>query len=57
MQGADLFSHCANLKNLTLKNCTLVGFDTSNFNICYTGLYSLTLEYGYNGVNVVHQAF
>ncbi|KAJ0666249.1 putative F-box domain, leucine-rich repeat domain superfamily, F-box-like domain superfamily [Helianthus annuus] len=54
-KGADLFSHCANLKNLTLKNCTMIGLDTSNFKICHPGLSSLTFENGYGcgGVNVV----
>ncbi|KAJ0666259.1 putative F-box domain, leucine-rich repeat domain superfamily, F-box-like domain superfamily [Helianthus annuus] len=54
-KGADLFSHCANLKNLTLKNCTMIDLDTSNFKICHPGLSSLTFENGYGcgGVNVV----
>ncbi|KAJ0666251.1 putative F-box domain, leucine-rich repeat domain superfamily, F-box-like domain superfamily [Helianthus annuus] len=53
-KGADLFSHCANLKNLTLKNCT-TGLDTSNFKICHPGLSNLTFEggCGCGGVNVV----
>ncbi|KAJ0685760.1 putative F-box domain, leucine-rich repeat domain superfamily, F-box-like domain superfamily [Helianthus annuus] len=49
--GDSLFSHCANLKNLTLKHCRLVGL--SGFNISHPGLSSLTLEDSYDGVNVV----
>ncbi|XP_035842028.1 F-box/FBD/LRR-repeat protein At3g26920 [Helianthus annuus] len=52
-KGASLFSHCANLKNLTLKSCTMMGLDTSNFKICHPGLSSLTLEDGYDGIDVV----
>ncbi|KAM0059693.1 putative F-box domain, leucine-rich repeat domain superfamily, F-box-like domain superfamily [Helianthus debilis subsp. tardiflorus] len=46
-----LFSNCANLKNLTLKNVTLVGLN--EFVICHPGLSSLTLEDGSEHVNVV----
>ncbi|KAJ0666239.1 putative F-box domain, leucine-rich repeat domain superfamily, F-box-like domain superfamily [Helianthus annuus] len=50
-KGAGLFSHCANLKNLTITHCRLVGLN--GFNIFHLGLSSLTLENGYDGVNVV----
>ncbi|KAJ0634837.1 putative F-box domain, leucine-rich repeat domain superfamily, F-box-like domain superfamily [Helianthus annuus] len=38
----SLFSNCANLQNLTLKKCRLMGLN--GFNICHPGLSSLTLE-------------
>ncbi|KAF5753714.1 putative leucine-rich repeat domain superfamily [Helianthus annuus] len=50
-KGDSLFSHCANLKNLTLKHCRLVGLN--GFNISHPGLSSLTLEDSSDGVNVV----
>uniref|UniRef100_A0A251RLJ4 Putative F-box domain, Leucine-rich repeat domain, L domain-like protein n=1 Tax=Helianthus annuus TaxID=4232 RepID=A0A251RLJ4_HELAN len=50
-KGDSLFSHCANLKNLTLKHCRLVG--VNGFNISHPGLSSLTLEDGCDDVNVV----
>ncbi|KAJ0666238.1 putative F-box domain, leucine-rich repeat domain superfamily, F-box-like domain superfamily [Helianthus annuus] len=50
-KGDSLFSHCANLKNLTLKHCRLLGLNV--FNISHPGLSSLTLEDGYDDVNVV----
>ncbi|KAJ0734799.1 putative F-box domain, leucine-rich repeat domain superfamily, F-box-like domain superfamily [Helianthus annuus] len=50
-KGDSLFSHCANLKNLTLKHCRVVGLN--GFNISHPGLSSLTLEDSYEGVNVV----
>ncbi|KAI7739803.1 hypothetical protein M8C21_024267, partial [Ambrosia artemisiifolia] len=46
-----LFSNCANLKNLTITDCRLVG-GLNGFNICHPGLISLTLEDGWKRVNV-----
>ncbi|KAI7742925.1 hypothetical protein M8C21_008730 [Ambrosia artemisiifolia] len=43
------FSNFTNLKNLTLRDCRLVG--VNSFNICHPGLSSLTLEDLWNGVN------
>ncbi|KAK9052906.1 hypothetical protein SSX86_029536 [Deinandra increscens subsp. villosa] len=48
---AGLFSNCANLKNLTLRTCGLMG--SNDFNICHPGLSSLRLEDVRNGANVV----
>ncbi|KAM0028807.1 putative F-box domain, leucine-rich repeat domain superfamily, F-box-like domain superfamily [Helianthus debilis subsp. tardiflorus] len=50
-KSAGLFSNCANLKNLTVKKCTIMGL--GGFNICHPGLSNLTLEAGRESVNVV----
>ncbi|KAJ0427737.1 putative F-box domain, leucine-rich repeat domain superfamily, F-box-like domain superfamily [Helianthus annuus] len=47
-----LFSNFANLKNLTLDNCIMIGA-LDRFNICHPGLCSLTLEHVCGGGNVV----
>ncbi|XP_076925450.1 uncharacterized protein LOC143588286 [Bidens hawaiensis] len=53
--NTGLFSNCANLKNLTLNNC-IIYCEPVGFNICHDGLSNLTLENGYDSVNVVtHQ--
>ncbi|KAM0037373.1 putative F-box domain, leucine-rich repeat domain superfamily, F-box-like domain superfamily [Helianthus debilis subsp. tardiflorus] len=46
---AALFSNCPNLKNLTLKNCSIL----NSFRIHHSGLSSLTLENGRDCVKVV----
>ncbi|MFS8006596.1 putative F-box domain, leucine-rich repeat domain superfamily, F-box-like domain superfamily [Helianthus anomalus] len=46
---AALFSNCPNLKNLTLKNCSIL----NSFRIHHSGLSSLTLENGRECVKVV----
>ncbi|MFS8030191.1 putative leucine-rich repeat domain superfamily [Helianthus anomalus] len=51
--GASLFNHCANLKNLTLKNCNMMGLGTSTLSICLPGLSNLTFEDGWKDINVV----
>ncbi|MFS8030197.1 putative F-box domain, leucine-rich repeat domain superfamily, F-box-like domain superfamily [Helianthus anomalus] len=48
---AGFFSTYANLKDLTIKNCRMVG-GLDGFNICHAGLTSLTLEDGPEDVNV-----
>ncbi|KAJ0875455.1 putative leucine-rich repeat domain superfamily [Helianthus annuus] len=48
---AGFFSAYANLKDLTIKNCRMVG-GLDGFNICHAGLTSLTLEDGFTRINV-----
>ncbi|KAJ0923791.1 putative F-box domain, leucine-rich repeat domain superfamily, F-box-like domain superfamily [Helianthus annuus] len=47
--GAGIFSKCANLKNLTLSNFTIL--ESSKFTICHPQLSNLTLE---NGCGTLH---
>ncbi|KAJ0790194.1 putative leucine-rich repeat domain superfamily, F-box-like domain superfamily [Helianthus annuus] len=47
--GAGIFSKCANLKNLTLTNFTIL--ESSKFTICHPQLSNLTLE---NGCGTLH---
>ncbi|KAK9052904.1 hypothetical protein SSX86_029534 [Deinandra increscens subsp. villosa] len=49
-RDSSIFAKCANLKNLTLKNC-LMGLH-SGFSICHSGLSSLTLQDGCDFINV-----
>ncbi|KAF5753717.1 putative leucine-rich repeat domain superfamily [Helianthus annuus] len=51
--GASHFSHCANLKNLTIKRCSMMGLGTSTLSICHLGLFNLTFEDGWESINVV----
>ncbi|XP_076902141.1 F-box/FBD/LRR-repeat protein At5g22700-like [Bidens hawaiensis] len=50
--NTGFFSNCANLKNLTLNSC-IIYCEPDGFNICHDGLSNLTLENGYDSVNVV----
>ncbi|XP_076931424.1 putative F-box/FBD/LRR-repeat protein At4g13965 [Bidens hawaiensis] len=50
-KSADIFSNCANLKNLTLNDCKIRG--SNGFNISHPGLSDLTLICFEEGGNVV----